>query len=330
MERVDCLGVGSPIVDTLAFVSEDFVIKSGAARGSMTLVDDKCMAKVMAGLGGALAEAPGGSAGNTVVALARLGANAALLGKTGDDETGTYYCEALARAGGKIDHIKKGTGASARCLSMITPDAQRTMMTNLGAAATIRPDEISVEDFDARLVYLEGYLIYNRPFMDAVLENARKAGAKIGLDLGSYSIVESMREDLLGILKEYVHFVIANEDEARAMFGEIPAEEQAMKFGEICPMVLLNQGAKGSIVVNEGSLHHIPAFHVERVLDTTGAGDLCIAGFLYAWLNGASPSQCGECGAVLGSEVVQVMGAFLDEVTWKRIRKAVGDILRRA
>jgi sugar/nucleoside kinase (ribokinase family) len=137
-------------------------------------------------------QAAGGSAGNTVLALARLGSSAALLGRLGEDDTGRFFRACHSNAGARTDRRKSGPGASARCLSLITPAAQRTMMTDLGAAAGIGPADISEADFDARLVYSEGYVMYNRPYLDAVLDLARAAGAYIGFDLGSYSVVDMM------------------------------------------------------------------------------------------------------------------------------------------
>ncbi len=183
---------GSPIVDTLANVSEAFVADSAAARGSMTLVDSARMAATLARISGPMMQAAGGSAGNTVLALARLGSSAALLGRLGEDDTGRFFRACHSNAGARTDRRKSGPGASARCLSLITPAAQRTMMTDLGAAAGIGPADISEADFDARLVYSEGYVMYNRPYLDAVLDLARAAGAYIGFDLGSYSVVDMM------------------------------------------------------------------------------------------------------------------------------------------
>ncbi|MFA5258143.1 MAG: adenosine kinase, partial [Opitutales bacterium] len=273
MDRIDCLGVGSPIVDTLARVSDIFISTTGATRGSMTFVDSARMAGVIAAIEGHLVQAPGGSAGNTVVALARLGSRSALLGKTGSDTTGRFYRESLIQSGASDSRIKTGGGASARCLSLITPDAQRTMMTDLGAAATLCGADMGPEDFSGvRMVYIEGYLMYNRPAIDAVLQLARGAGAKIGLDLGAFTLVQAMRDDILSILREYVDIVVANEDEARALFGELPQEEQARRLGRLCDVAVVNLGARGSLICADGRLLRIPARKVERVVDTTGAG----------------------------------------------------------
>jgi sugar/nucleoside kinase (ribokinase family) len=330
MHTIDCLGAGSPIVDTLAKVDDAFLAKVDAPKGGMILVDAARMNSVLSQFSGPLAEAPGGSAGNTVVALAHLGSKSGLLGKIGSDATGAFYVESLKKSGATDTRIKRGEGPSARCLSMITPDGERSMFTCLAAAATLSPAELTLADVkNCRLVHIEGFLFFSRALIDRLLALCAEAHVDVALDLGSFTVVNAVKEDLPGILKKSVKIVLANEDEARALLGNLPDEELARRLGELCPLAILKLGKHGSIVVQNGVLTRIAPIFVKNVVDTTGAGDTWAAGFLHAWLSGASVEKCGECGSILGAEVVQVVGAALPEEKWAEIRSRVRAVLAR-
>jgi sugar/nucleoside kinase (ribokinase family) len=330
MHTIDCLGVGSPIVDSLARVDDAFLPKVDAARGGMTLVDAQRMANTLAQISGGLTEAPGGSAGNTIVAMARLGSKTDMLGKIGDDTTGAFYVKSMEAAGATSTRIKHGAGPSARCLSMITPDSERTMLTCLAAAATLTPDEITTADVaGCRLVYVEGYMFFNRSLVDKLIEVCAENKVDIALDLGSFTVVNVTKSDLPEILKKHVRAVFANEDEAKALLGDLPEETMAKKLGELCPLAVLKLGKRGSLIVEGGKLTRVQPILVENAVDTTGAGDYWAAGFLHAWLKGASLEKCGECGSILGAEVVQVIGASLDSAVWTKIREKVASVIAR-
>lgn len=328
MHKIDCLGVGSPIVDTLAKVDDAFLARVDAARGGMILVDAARMAGVVSRLSGPLAEAPGGSAGNTIVAMAHLGSKTDMLGKIGDDATGAFYVSSLEKAGATATRIKRGTGPSARCLSMITSDGERSMFTCLAAAATLTPDEITTADAKGcRLVYIEGYMFFNRALVDKLLAVCAEAGVDVALDLGAYTVVNMVKADLPEILRRHVKAVFANEDEAKALLGDLPEEEMARRLGELCPLAVLKLGRRGSIVASQGKLVRIAPLLVSNAVDTTGAGDYFAAGFLHAWLAGASLEKCGACGSILGAEVVQVVGAALPGERWAELRTKVRAVL---
>lgn len=328
MHTIDCLGVGSPITDTLALVDEAFINEVEAARGGMTLVDADRMAKVMGALRASRKESSGGSAGNTVIALAKLGTKPDMLGKIGDDATGAAYVKGLENAGATASRIKHGEGPSARCLSMITPDGERTMFTCLAAAATLAPEEILFSDVEnCRLVYVEGYLFFNPSLMHRLVEVCGKAGVNMALDLGSFTVVQAAGAALPEILKKYVKILIANEDEAKALVGDMPEEAMARKLGEYCPIAVLKIGRRGSIICENGRLTYVEPVLVEKAVDTTGAGDFWAAGFLHAWLKGADMARCGKCGSILGAAAVQVVGTSLDAETWGRISAEVTGVL---
>jgi sugar/nucleoside kinase (ribokinase family) len=329
MHTIDCLGVGSPIVDTLALVDETFIREINAERGGMVLVDADRMAGVLGRIKGGLKESSGGSAGNTVVAMARLGSKPDMLGKIGDDATGAFYVKSLENAGATSSRIKRGTGPSARCLSMITPDSERTMFTCLAAASTLKPEEIAVADVKGcRLVYVEGYMFFNRALVDRLIEVCAKAGTDMALDLGSFTVVNAMKGELPAILKKSVKLVFANEDEAKALLGDLPEEAMARKLGELCPIAVLKIGKRGSIICENGKLTRVAPVLVDKAVDTTGAGDFWAAGFLHAWLGGADVGKCGKCGSILGAAVVQVVGTTLDDAAWKKINADVKKVLK--
>jgi sugar/nucleoside kinase (ribokinase family) len=329
MHTINCLGAGSPIVDTLAFVDEAFIKQIGVERGGMTLVDAARMAGALKLVKGDLRESPGGSAGNTVFALARLGSKPDMLGKIGDDATGAFYVRSMEKAGASSTRIKHGTGPSARCLSMITPDGERTMITCLAAASTLAPEEILASDVEnCRLVYVEGYLFFNPALIQRLIEVCDAAKVDLALDLGSFTVVNAVGAALPGILKKSVKLLFANEDEAKALLGDLPEEAMAKRLGELCPIAVLKLGKRGSLICNDGKLTRVEPVLAKNALDTTGAGDFWAAGFLHAWLRGASMSQCGKCGSVLGAAVVQVVGTSLDEAAWKKISAEVAAILK--
>jgi sugar/nucleoside kinase (ribokinase family) len=328
MHTIDCLGVGSPIVDTLVRVDNAFLAQVDAAKGGMILVDASRMAGVVSRLTTELKQASGGSAGNTIVAMAHLGSHTDMLGKIGDDATGAFYVKSMEAAGATSTRIKHGTGPSARCLSMITPEGERSMFTCLAAASTFAPSEIVPADVSGcRFVYIEGYMFFNRSLIDRFLEVSAAANVKVGLDLGSFTVVNAVKAELPDILKKHIHAVFANEDEAKALLGDIPEEEMAQKLGELCPLAVLKLGRRGSLICSDGKLTRVQPMLVSNAVDTTGAGDYWAAGFLHAWLKGASLDKCGKCGSILGAEVVQVIGASLDKQTWRRVRAKVEFVL---
>lgn len=329
--EIDCIGVGSPLVDTLARVDDAFIERSGGGRGGMQLVDSPAMGRVLAMIPSELAEAPGGSAGNTIVAMARLGDRASLLGKIGNDATGEFFKASLARVGGDTSRLKQGDCANGRCLSLITPDHERTMKTDLGAAATLSPDEVTAADFaGARHVHVEGYVLFNRDLMLRVLEQASAQGCTISVDLAAWTVVEASRDILPDLLRDYCTVVFANEDEARALFGaDVGLDAAALELAKLCKIGVVKLGAKGSLIASEGKVTKVAPVLADKVVDTTGAGDYWAAGFLHGWLKGDPFERCGHLGSVLGAEIVQVIGASLDDAAWTRIREHVGPIRQR-
>lgn len=321
MQSFDLIGVGAPIVDSLARVPDSFLDKAGGAKGGMELIDSETMSALMGGINSALVEAPGGSAGNTVQAASRLGLRSTFLGKLGNNKDADFYRDNFRKMGVDVSRFKTGGLPNARCLSLVTPDSQRTMRTDLGASKTLSPDEITEADFaGCRHAHLEGYLLFNKELTLQLLRSATKAGCTISLDLGSFEVVRASRDILEEILRGYVTVVFSNEDEAAAFTGlKDGYEAMANRLGTLCPVSVVKLGKEGALVHDKSGLTWIDPVTVDKAIDTTGAGDLWAAGFLYGWLRGKPLMECGRYGSILGAEVVQIMGAGIPDEQWPGI-----------
>ncbi len=323
MSAARVIGVGSPIVDRLALVDETFLATAGGHKGGMQLVDTDCMENLLKQLPGKTQIAPGGSAANTLFALARLKMSAALLGKLGDDEEGRYYRRSFEQLGGDGSRLKTcAVSATARCLSMVTPDSERTMRTDLGAAAAFAPDDLCADDFrDCRHAHVEGYLLFNPDLALAVLDAAKSAGCTISLDLGAFEVVNGAVQILPQLLDRYVDVVLANEDEAAAFCGRRDPLAGLDALSGHCAMAVVKCGAEGALIREKGKTYEVPAHYVDHVKDTTGAGDFWAAGFLYGLMNDCEMDACGHLGALLGATVVRHLGADLPSEAWDSIRE---------
>ena len=320
---LDLIGVGSPIMDVLAHVSESFLatVVTGE-KGGMVLVDDADIASLLTRITTQVAVTPGGSAANTTLGATRLGLKTTFLGKLGADQTAESYLTNFTATGGDGSRFKRINLPNGRCLSLITPDGQRTMRTHLGAAMTLSPDEISVTDFqNIRHAHIEGYLMFNPALAQKVVATARAAGCTISIDLASFEVVTIAREWILDQLKEGVHIVFANEDEIRALFlTEGSYDAYARQLAAYGGIAAVKMGKDGAWVARGSELYRIAPVKADKVVDTTGAGDSWAAGFLYGHLRGLSLAAAGSLGSLLGSETVQHLGATIPEMHWPRLR----------
>ena len=315
------IGIGSPIVDAIALVDEAFVAQIDGDKGGMVLVDAPTISGLISSLPQAAIAAPGGSAGNTLFALARMGAATSFLGKTGNCIEGGFYRESFAKLGGDASRFKIGEVPNGRCLSLVTPDGERTMRTDLGAAMTLAPEEISSADFaGCDHAHIEGYLLFNEALMRRVLESAKEAGCTVSLDLASFEVVNATKSILPDLLRDYVDIVFANEEEGTAytgIEGDYPA--MAVQLAELCDIAAVKVGAHGSYIAHAGKVEKIEPMHAAHVIDTTAAGDLWAAGFLYGWSQKRPLAECAKIGSILGAAVVQEQGSTLPEYVWQDI-----------
>lgn len=324
MPTFDLIGVGSPIMDLLARVPDEFLRKNVAGeKGGMVLVDDGEMQRILNLLDGEPAHATGGSAANATFNAARLGLRTTFLGKLGNDNLARVYRGAFEKAGVDGTRFKHGAQGNARCLALVTPDAQRTMRTSLGAAMTLAPTEISPADFaGCRHAHIEGYLVFNRALANAVLAAARVAGCTTSLDLSSFEVVNASRDWLFNQFRRGIDVVFANEDEIRALFQDEKTDFAALaqKLAGLGVLAAVKVGKDGAWIARDGELHRIEPVRVANVIDTNGAGDAWAAGFLYGHLRDWSLPASGALASLLGAETVMHMGPIIPSTDFEVLR----------
>ena len=315
------VGVGSALIDILAHESDAFVEKSGAAKGGMIYVDKVFIEQLLQQTGSETVMVPGGSACNTAVGVAKLGGEAQFVGKCGKGEMGDFFENDL-KAQNVQPALFRSDSPTGRVLSIITPDAQRSMLTYLGASSETRPEEISAHFFrNAAIVHIEGYLLFNPDLILAVMKAARESDARVSLDLASYTVVEESKSLLQEIIKDHVDILIANEDEALAYTGHRDERRALAGLSDSVELAILKVGERGSYVAQGGQVTAVKAKLGKGAVDTTGAGDLWAAGFLFGLVNGYPVETCGAIGSACGYEVCRVVGASIPEEGWERIRK---------
>lgn len=326
-QSVAAVGAGTAIVDLLVRVDDAFLAQElPDGRGNTTWVDAARLDELINRLherGFRLDKAPGGSTGNLLCGLSELGCGSRFLGWLGLDDDGVYYRDTFAESGGDIRsfkyHPSKHTG---RCLSLVSPDADRSMVTDLGASAEMNAYEIRTGDLDgANILHTEGYLcgLKDRTFLPRLLERAKDAGIPVSFDLASYGIVREYRAELRACLSEYVDIVFANELEAAEFAGTNEPEAMLDALAQLCPVAAVKLGALGSLVRMDGRTVRI-APEPANPVDATGAGDLWQAGFLFGLLHHAKPEVCGHIGSILGAAAVSNYGARLPEDRWRELR----------
>ena len=327
MANQKILGIGSALVDILSQVPDERIMNELALpKGSMTYVKADDAVKI----GERLAQrygsqrASGGSAANTMSGLARLGVEAGFLSKIGKDEVGEFFKMQMLETHVKPQLLTSDT-PSGRAIAMVTPDGERTFATCLGAAADMRPEDISPELFDGwDILYVEGYLVANPTLLKKAIETAKTKGMKIAIDLASYNVVEESRDFLMDLINQYVDIVFANEKEAFALTGMEP--EDALHFlAERCDIAVVKVGAKGAYVQRDTEIVSVPPLDA-NVIDTTGAGDMWAAGFLAGLVNNEPLQKCGMMGAIVAKNIIEVVGAKMDDTRWETIHKAIAEL----
>ena len=313
MGSLDVVGIGNAIVDAVAEADDSLLAREDLPKGSMTLIDGARADALRARMGAAV-EVCGGSAANTMVGVARLGGAAGYVGKVRDDAAGAVFRSDIEAAGVSFPTPAAADGAvTARCLVFVTPDAQRTMTTYLGACVELGPADID-PDFiaRARLLYMEGYLWDPPAAKDAfrkALGIAHAAGGRVCLSLSDSFCVDRHRAELRDLVANHIDVLFANEDEAMSLYevGDFDAALAAARAD--CAVAALTRSAKGSVVVGDGEVHTIEAAPVGRVVDTTGAGDLYAAGFLSGLARGFDLARCGRLAALTAGEILGHYGA---------------------
>jgi sugar/nucleoside kinase (ribokinase family) len=313
------LGIGNALVDILVQLPNDEPLhKLELPKGSMQLIDQTTMKRISDAT--SLLEkhvATGGSASNTSVALARLGCNVGFIGKVGHDELGSFYSDDLTN-NNVTPHLLKSDLPSGRCNVLISTDTERTMATYLGAAVTLNADDLNIETFrQYDILHIEGYLVQNYNLITRAGQLAKEAGLMVSIDLASYNIVAENIDFLKDFVAKYVDIVFANEEEATT-FTKLPAEQAVHAIAQQASLAIVKVGSKGSYIKHDDTLLHIPAEKVKPI-DTTGAGDVYAAGFLYGYANNLPLKRCAEIGTLCAAQVIEEIGAKITPERWQKI-----------
>jgi sugar/nucleoside kinase (ribokinase family) len=325
MEIKKIIGIGNALTDVLVNLSSDEVLgEFNLPKGSMSLVDTACQRQISE----ATAELPhtlsmGGSAANTIRAIAKLGAQAGFIGKVGQDETGDFFERALENLG-VGDCIVRGSSPSGVCVSLVSPDGERTMATYLGAALELTAGELTEQMFCGYdCLYIEGYLVQDHSLIEGAVKLAKRCGLKVAIDLASFNVVKENLEFLRGLVAEHVDILFANEHEAAAFTGEDDPAIAVEKISQMCTLTVVKIGIRGAYIRYKGDTIHVGIMKAAKRVDTTGAGDFYAAGFLYGLSLGLSLRQCGTIGAIAAGKVIEVIGTTFSEEVWHDITSLV-------
>jgi len=308
----DVVGLGSAIVDIIARCDDDFIQKQGLDKGIMRLIDADEAARLYSEMGPAI-EVSGGTVPNTCVGLASFGGKAAFMGKTADDQFGKVFGHDLRSVGVTytIEPVK-GTAPTGQCLILVTPDGERTMNTFLGANAELSTAELDPELIkNAKLLYLEGYAFDGPKAKEAFYEAAsiaRAAGTTVSLTLSDPFCVERHRQSFLDIIRTGVDLLFANHREVQALYETEDLEEACNRLRQDCPLAVVTRSEKGSLILKSDQTIEIEAEPIEKVVDTTGAGDLYAAGFLFGYARDYDLRVCGKLASLAAAEIISHIG----------------------
>jgi len=311
--RYDVVGIGNAIVDVIGRCDHAFLARHGLGKGHMRLVDAEAAARLYAAMGPAV-EISGGSVANTIVGIASLGGRAAFIGKVADDEFGRIFAHDIRASGVAFKTpFARGSAPTARSLILVTPDGERTMNTYLGVSPELDDTALDPELIRAgHVLYLEGYL-FDRPEAKAAFyraaEIAAAAGRRVALSLSDGFCVDRHRAEFLALIRERIDILFANEGEVTSLYQTSTYDEAARRACADVRIAVLTRSAKGSAVFSGEEAVIVPADRVGPVVDTTGAGDLYAAGFLYGLTSGRSLETCARLGSLAAAEIISHLGA---------------------
>jgi len=322
------IGMGNALVDVLAILDNDMTLQEmQLPKGSMQLIDEQKLAQINRMFATMKThQSTGGSAGNTILALANLGMAPGFLGKVGRDEVADFFRNNCMEHGieARLLECNLPSGIAS---TFISPDGERTFGTYLGAASTLKAADLSLSMFTGySYLYIEGYLVQDHEMILRAMELGKQAGLQICLDMASYNIVAEDLDFITCLIEKYVDIVFSNEEEARAFTGSEPEIALEM-IARKCSIAVVKMGAKGALIKKGNEVFHIDAVKTDRVIDTTGAGDYFSAGFLYGLTIGTSLEKCGMIGALLATHVIQVVGTTLSNEKWNEIKLNIEMIL---
>jgi len=323
---MNILGIGNALVDVMTILDNDSLLdRFSLPKGSMQLVDEGKSGLIKKEtLKFSRSLASGGSAANTIHGLAKLGVRSAFIGSIGKDDLGDFFENDMKNAGVSTI-LSRRDSSTGTAVVLISPDSERTFATCLGAAVELEAYDLNPEDFKGYdILYLEGYLIYNKPLVEAACKIAKNENIRIVLDLASYNVVESMLADFKEVIGNYVDILFANEEEAKAYTGLGP-EEALDVISKECEIAVIKIGSEGSWIKRGSEIIKIGTAKV-NLKDTTGAGDLYAAGFLYGYAMNKNLEVCGQYGSMIAGKVIETLGARIDNKGWHEIETEISEI----
>ena len=323
------IGMGNALVDVLVRIDDNSLLeKLHLPKGSMQLIQEDTLSEIRKYTSGMkIHRSTGGSAGNTVCALAALGANPGFIGKVGQDETGAFFGDTLRQRG--VNALLATCDLPSGIAStFISTDGERTFGTYLGAAATLRAEDLSRKMFAGyNYLYIEGYLLQDHDLMLRAVQLAKEEGLQVCLDMASYNVVEAERDFFDQLIVKYVDIVFANESEALAYTGKTP-HEALEEIASKCSIAVVKTGKEGSLVKKGTEVIQLLSCPVDNVLDTTGAGDFYAAGFMYGLTCGYSLEKCVQISTILATAVIQEVGTTLPAKKWDEIKLNIESLLQ--
>jgi sugar/nucleoside kinase (ribokinase family) len=313
------LAIGHACMDLNLPIDEDFLQVVGGEKGGADAISSDRLTQILNASSQQLQKDAGGSAANTLKGLSGLGEKCGFVSLVGQDDNGEYFSRYMKDLG-ITTLFSTSSNPTARILCLVTPDAQRTMRFNSGCSHEMRGKDLHPDYFNGvALMHLDSYNLFNDDLMESAMKLAKQAGTLISIDLSSFEVVRLFHPKLEHLITHYVDIVFANEDEVKEMTG-LTGSEGCLKLQEICPTAVVLAGKQGCFVGHNGKVFASPCFPA-KVVDTTGAGDLFISGFLYGYLQGCSLEKCAVIGNRMGSAIVEVKGANLTSEKWNEIHE---------
>lgn len=314
----DVFGMCNALVDLQAKVEDELIHALGLQKGGMFLIDEEQRCRLMQYLARQVVHSEaGGSGANTMIGVALLGGSACYTSKVADDEQGAIYRQSLSEKGVK-PNLAVGEGSTGVSFILLTPDAQRTMCTYLGASQQLRPDEVNIDDLrQSRYLYITGYMWDTESQKQSVLHamsEANRAGVRVAFSLSDTFCVRRHRADFQRLLEQHVDVLIGNEAEVQELSGADNPYDASRLLADYCDIAVVTMDSRGALIRQKQTVYHIPAFRVQAI-DATGAGDMFAAGLLYGLCHGQSLEASGRIAAYCAAQVVAKMGARLDSIT---------------
>ncbi len=312
-KKIDLVGIGNAIVDIVTNIDDEFLKRNLLQKGSMNLINLDHSSKILKDCK-IIKQISGGSAANTVVSLANLGNNVEFIGRIKNDKFGNFFSKDIKESGASFNSKYVETReSSAHSIILITPDAQRTMCTYLGASTEFEPDNINYESIKmSKYLYLEGYLWDNELAKQAFIKAAKiakESKTKIILSLSDSFCVDRHRESFLNLINDFVDILFCNEEELKSLFKAIDLERCKIESKSLCALTVITLGEKGSLIVNKNKTELIKPFLFGNAIDTTGAVDIFAGGFIHGLINNLSLNHCGQIGSICAGHIVTQIGS---------------------